>query len=234
MRLDEFAGMAIRGAGESALLMAEQDAFDEIFGDGAAIDGDERFRAAVAAALYGARHHLLADAGFAFNHDRNARGCGLLAEPQHAFHRRAACQQVPEGEYAGGTPRHPSRLPLGRTNLQRTGDRRLDALGRCRLDDEIESAVAHGLHDRFNAALRGLNDDRHADIALAHGPEHADPIQPRHRQVEDHDRNIASPVEGPKAGLSAIGNHGLVTEFRDRRLQQPALDRIVIDYEHGT
>ena len=40
--LDEFAGVAFGGAGEGALLMAEQDRLHEIVGDGAAIDGDER------------------------------------------------------------------------------------------------------------------------------------------------------------------------------------------------
>ena len=38
MRLDELAGVLFGGAGERALLVAEQDAFDQIVGDGAAID----------------------------------------------------------------------------------------------------------------------------------------------------------------------------------------------------
>ena len=41
MGLDEFAGVFFRGAGERAFLVAEQDRFDQIVGDGAAIDGDE-------------------------------------------------------------------------------------------------------------------------------------------------------------------------------------------------
>jgi hypothetical protein len=94
--------------------------------------------------------------------------------------------------------------------------------------------VAHGLHHRIDAALRRLHDDRHAYVALAHRLEHADAIEARHRKIQYGDRNIVLPVEGPEAGFPAIGDHGPVAEFRDRRLQQPALDRIVIDYEHGT
>ncbi len=41
-RLHELAGMAIGGAGEGALLVAEQDRLDEVVRDGAAVDRDER------------------------------------------------------------------------------------------------------------------------------------------------------------------------------------------------
>ena len=41
--LDEFAGVAFGGAGEGALLVAEQDLLHQVVGNGAAIDRDERF-----------------------------------------------------------------------------------------------------------------------------------------------------------------------------------------------
>ena len=34
--------------------------------------------------------------------------------------------------------------------------------------------------------------------------------------------------------LAAVGQHRLMAEFRHRGLEQPALHRIVIDYEDGT
>ena len=71
MRLDELAGVLFGGAGEGALLVAEQDALDEVVRDGAAIDGDERLRAPVAGALDGARDQFLADARFALDQDRD-------------------------------------------------------------------------------------------------------------------------------------------------------------------
>ena len=69
--LDELAGVLLGGAGEGALLVAEQDALDQIFGNGAAIDGDEGLAGAVALALDGAGDQLLADAGFALDQDRD-------------------------------------------------------------------------------------------------------------------------------------------------------------------
>ena len=65
--LAELADMLVGGAGEGALLVAEEDALDEIVGNRAAIDRDERSSAAVAGALDGARDQLLADARFAFD-----------------------------------------------------------------------------------------------------------------------------------------------------------------------
>ena len=80
MGLAELADVLVGGAGEGALLVAEEDAFDEIVGDGAAIDGDEGLRAPVAGALDGAGDQLLADARFALDQDRDLRGGGALAE----------------------------------------------------------------------------------------------------------------------------------------------------------
>ena len=44
-RLDELAGMPFGRAGEGAFFVAEQDRLDEVVGDRAAIDGDERLGA---------------------------------------------------------------------------------------------------------------------------------------------------------------------------------------------
>ena len=68
----ELADAPVDGAGERALLVAEQDALDQVLGDGAAVDGDERPGLALALALDGARDQLLADAA---TRPRSARGC---------------------------------------------------------------------------------------------------------------------------------------------------------------
>ena len=67
----ELADALVDGAGERALLVAEQDALDQVLGDGAAVDGDERLAGALALALDGARDQLLADAAFALDQDRD-------------------------------------------------------------------------------------------------------------------------------------------------------------------
>ena len=81
---DELAGMALGRAGERALLVAEQDRLDEVVGDGAAVDRDERLGAALAGAVDGARDQLLADAGLALDQHRDGGGRRLLGGAQHA------------------------------------------------------------------------------------------------------------------------------------------------------
>ena len=123
-----------------------------------------------------------------------------------------------------------------RLDLQRICDRGAQPFGRGRLDDEIEGAVAHGRHDRVDAALRGLDDDGNVDAALAHRLQHADAVEAGHGEVEHDRRNVAAACgfERRECRLSAVGEHRLVAEFLHGGLQQAPLHRIVIDYEDGT
>ena len=62
------------GAGERAAHVAEQLGFEQRFGNGAAVDGDERLRGGAGLLMNGARDHLLAGAGLAVDQDRRAVG----------------------------------------------------------------------------------------------------------------------------------------------------------------
>src|SRR5882724_10227446 len=54
----KFAGMLFGGAGEGALFVAEQDGLNKVIGNSAAVHRDERFAAAVAGAMDGARNQF--------------------------------------------------------------------------------------------------------------------------------------------------------------------------------
>ena len=69
--LGELAGVLLGGAGEGALLVAEQDGLDEVLRQRAAIDGDERPAAPLRPALDRAGEQFLADAGFALDQHRD-------------------------------------------------------------------------------------------------------------------------------------------------------------------
>ena len=70
--------MLLGGAGEGALLVAEQDRLDEVVRDRAAVDGDERLALRSLDALDGAREQFLADAGLALDQDRDVGLGGAL------------------------------------------------------------------------------------------------------------------------------------------------------------
>ena len=235
MGLAELADMLVGGAGEGALLVAEQDAFDQVVGDGAAIDGDEGLRATVAGALDGARDQLLADARFALDEDRDLRGGGALAEADDALHGRAAGDDVAEGEGAGDGALHARDLAFQRAELERVLDGHLQALGRCRLDHEIDRAGAHGVDHRVDAAVRRLHDDRKLAVHLAQLGQNPHAVEVGHHEVEDDQRHRVAVGAGEQGdgGLTALDGDGGVAHALHRRAQQAALDGVVVDDEDG-
>jgi hypothetical protein len=86
----------LAGAGEGALLVAEQLALEQVLGNGRAVDGDEAPVLAPAHLVQGARDHLLAAAGLAQQHHRG-RGRGHpfdgAAQLQHAVVARDDARQ---------------------------------------------------------------------------------------------------------------------------------------------
>jgi hypothetical protein len=81
------------GAGEAAFFMAEQFGFDEVAGNGAAIDGDAGGPGARAGGVDGARDHFLAAAGRAGDDHGGIGGADLRDLGAHFAHHRAVADQ---------------------------------------------------------------------------------------------------------------------------------------------
>ena len=82
----EAADAALQRAGECALLVAEDFAFDQRFRNGGAVDGDERLALARAELVDGARHQLLAGAAFAGDQHRGGAGRHHLDQVEDLLH----------------------------------------------------------------------------------------------------------------------------------------------------
>src|SRR5262249_13169718 len=122
-RLDELSGVTIGGAGERALLVAEQQWFNEGVRDGAAIDRDAGLRAPLAAAVNGSRDQFLADGRLPLDQHRNGRARGFLGLTQNRVHARAARHDVLEREGAGLAALDALDLGLERARGQRVAQR---------------------------------------------------------------------------------------------------------------
>ena len=72
----ELADLAFGGAGEGALFVAEELAFEQRFGEGGAVEADERALPARAGIVDGPGDQLLADAAFAADQHGGAAGGG--------------------------------------------------------------------------------------------------------------------------------------------------------------
>ena len=90
----EQADPVIVGAGEGAFAVAEQLALDQVFGQRAAIDGDERHVASRALVVHGAGHQFLAGAGFAADQHGGVRGGDFRDQLADALHRQAVADQA--------------------------------------------------------------------------------------------------------------------------------------------
>ncbi len=83
--------------------------------------------------------------------------------------------------------------------------------------------------------MGGLHDHRHIDGSLTQAREHAEPVEIRHHQIEDHaiDPRAVGAAEQSQRRIAVVEHDGLVAGLLQHGLEQPALHRIVIDNEDG-
>ena len=83
--------------------------------------------------------------------------------------------------------------------------------------------------------MRGLDDDRRGDGVAAQPRKHAEAVEIRHHQIEDHavDARAVRPGEQRRRRVAAFCRDHLVAEFLHHAFEEPALHGIVIDDENG-
>ena len=214
--------------------MAEQDRLHEIVGQRAAIDRDERLGAPVARAVDGAGDHFLADPGFAFDQRRNVGGCSFLRAAQHAFHHRRAGDDVGEGERAFAAALEPLQFIAQRLGGERVAQADLNSFGPGRLDHEVGGTRAHRGDDIVDAAMRGLHDHWNVAPGLFHAGHHAEPVEVRHYEVQDHavDPLAFRSAQEFRRRVAAIRSERLVAETLHHVFDEAALNRVVVDDQH--
>jgi hypothetical protein len=156
----ELAGLALRCAGERALLVAEQLRFEQVFGNRGAVDGDERSVVARAERVQRPREQLLAGAALALEQHRRVGGRRAVQRLRHLLQlgvvpddeRRAAAlrELVLQDHVLGGEP------PLDERALHH----QQQVIGIHRLGEEVERALLHRRHGVLDAAKRRHDDHR--------------------------------------------------------------------------
>jgi len=184
----ELADTAGDGAGEGALLVAEQLALEQRLGDGGAVDRDERARGALGTGVEVLGHHLLAGAALAGDEHRGVGRGDLVGELHHARHGRVAIKEV--GRLAGDS-----------------GDHSGDQLGVGGQGDVFLGAGADGIHGRRGVAL-GAAGDHGNDETL--GLEPGDQPGNVHHYVDQHQVGAAPGAERGERDLDGgrVGNLG--------------------------
>lgn len=163
MRGLEQAGLVGMRAGETALLVAEEFAFHQFGGDGAAVDRHKWTGRACALLVDGAGDQLLAHARFADDVDRRLAARDLADGGAQAFHRAGVAEQA-----AGLFRRRRGRGgAVAVVQFQRVLDQAAQHADVHRLADEVEGAGLQGFHRQVHAAERG--DHRHRGLRIVLG-----------------------------------------------------------------
>ncbi len=165
------------GAGEGALLVAEELGFQQVLGDRGAVDGDEGLVGALRLAVDVARHHLLARAALTGDEDGGFGARHLVGQRDDGVHRLILVDHL-VGFIGDGRQHRGDQLGIGRQRQVFLGaradgvhgaarigadaagdDRRADALGREAAHQVADVALDVAQHQvRANAAAQG----RHA------------------------------------------------------------------------
>jgi hypothetical protein len=187
-RLLEAADGASGGAGEGALLVTEQLAFDEISWNGGHVDGDEWPALALAIVVQRFRDQFLACAGFPGNHHRKIGLHQPGENPENVLHRRRAAD---DRHHLGGRCFRLLTPPLG--------------FGERASDDRHQFAQIEGLGQVFVGAALGGFDRSYEGVLRAHDDD---------RQVRPHPFDARQEVKGVIVGHDDVGDHEIALARR--------------------
>jgi hypothetical protein len=215
------------GAGEGALLVAEELRLQDGLGQRCHVDRVERPIPSRAARVQGAGHEFLARATLAIDQHRRVRGGDLLHDAEHGLHRAVRADHVLDPKAAAQL------FAQARVLVQQS--RALEGARQCQQQDLaiegfgqiVEGTLAHGFHRRANAAVGGHEHDTGARLLAL------DFLQERHaRQVghleigEHHVERL--PAQGSHGQPSAAGGHHVVALGAQDQPQDLQLGRLVI------
>ena len=158
MGLLELADATLGGAGEGTALVTEEFAFQEISGNGSAVDGDERLGGATAVLIDGAGDEFLAGAGLAENKDGDG-GVGDATDAFVNFLHRFAIADEGVGLAAGRCFTEADFLEHQFGMAEGFGDEIEEFIGFEGFGEIFVSAEPGGFDGGFGAAVRGHHDD---------------------------------------------------------------------------
>ena len=202
MGLLKFAGVARDGAGERALLMPEQLAFDQLGGNGGSVDRHERPVFAVAQLMDRLGHQFLAGPAFA----QHQHGQIIAQDPRnhavHRLHRGRAPNQRQAGHRRFVLPG-----PAGRRLADRLTDRAGQLVDIEWLGKILKRPGIAGAHRRIERVLRREDDDRHVGRSRADFAERFDPIAIGQHHIGDQHRIAALGQQAVAFGDAIAAGH---------------------------
>ena len=222
--------MPVEGTSERAALMAEQFGFDEVGGDGTAIDGHHRLLVSRGSRVDGARDHILADAAFALDQYRYAGACRLGCDGEGGTELRRGADDILERERGGDFFGQRAQFAIAAI-CERGIERGEQAFGRDRLGKIVGGPGAHGIDRDGDIIMSREDQDRQRRATGTNLADQAGWLIIRAPLVED-DRIKLHPVlraEHRDGGFIVACKDRAPACTRRERRYQPPLRRFVVD-----
>ncbi len=218
-------------AGERALLVTEELAFEDRLGDRGAVHGDERRIPTRAVLMHVPREELLSGSALAEDEERRARGRRVCRDVEDALQGRTRPHDLARGEHFELLLQHA------------VFDRELTSLGGFphglhhghalqRLLDEVVGAFAHRLHGGLDRAVGRHEHDLDVGCDLLHRAEELETAHRRHHQIGEDDVDLVAAKElkcRARLRRREDTHPVLLEDLLDRR----EVRRLVVDDEYG-
>ena len=227
----EAADAALARAGEGALLVAEEFAFEKLRREGGAVHGDEGSACARAEAVDGVGGEFLAGAALARDKDGGAGGGDLLDRLEDMGHGGRVTDEIFQSEAFVDLRAQAEILALDVGAVEGALDEQVEAVDVDGLGDKVIGAEFHGLDGRFDAAVGGHH-DADGRVGLAQGPaEEVHPAVGTEPEIGEEQINAVGFHDG--AGAIAIGGDIDLVVILQRIAQAFAGVFLVIDDKDG-
>lgn len=219
------------GAGEGALLVAEQLAFQQRFGNGGAIDGEKMPMRAFAVMVNSASHQFLARAALAQNQHRDILRRDAANALVHLLHRGTTANEL-----IRTIPGDRARVGHRRRDTHELADIEgsCDDFAQTRRIERLEhifiSAQTHGIDRRLGLAVTRHENDRHARIDVVEPPECLKAGQIRQANIkDDHVGHLLAKsrqvlLRGPRRAYVHLS-------LRKKVLEAIKRQRVIVDYQ---
>ncbi len=209
--------------------MAEELAFDQLFGDGGAVDLHERLVGPQRAGVQGPGHQLLARTAFPVNENPAVGGGGQLQLLPQGFHGNAVAHDA----VAGAELVAQGAVFLGQPALvERVPDQQHGLVHRERLFQEVEGAQLGGLDRGLDGAVAGDHDDRRGGVALLEAPQDFQAVDAGQPDVEQ-EQVVVFLRRGFQAFLAGGYGVGFPAFFLEDVAQRGANAALVVDHQDG-
>ncbi len=224
--------LGVHGAGERALLVAEQLGLEDLTGQRATVQRDERAVGARGSLVDGARDELFARTALAQHEHRGVGRRHALDDAQHFLHPRAAREDAAERLRARRPRAQGDVVTQELALLRRLAHEEVELLHARGLAQVVVGAELHRFHRRRHVLHAGHHDDLGRVGRSGQLAQHVDATLARHLHVEDEHvvRRLRDAID---RGLAVFDTLRVVALARELAHDELAQRPLVVRHEHA-